>query len=105
MKKKIVIDHRAQKVLKSLDENSQELILILVEKLKELGYLNEPEGKKMSQYLFELRVRDNKILWRGIYAYISNDTIIILHIFQKNTQKTPLKEIETANKRLQDYIY
>lgn len=59
-----------------------------------------PYVKKLSgSPLWEIRIlgRDNI---RILYVGISGNNIIALHGFFKKTQKTPMKEIETALNRL-----
>ena len=47
--------------------------------------------------LWELRPLDNRI----IFASWKRNSFVLLHSFKKRTQKTPKKEIETANYRFQ----
>jgi phage-related protein len=57
-----------------------------------------PFSRKLTNGLYELRGK-GKLKIRIIYAY-KNKEYILLHIFNKKSQKTPPKEIETALKRL-----
>lgn len=52
----------------------------------------------------ELRIRDseNKIDWRIVY-HIANDCILILDVFEKKTNHTPLSSIERCSKRLKQF--
>jgi len=50
----------------------------------------------------ELRITDQNKIWRIVYC-IDTDAIIILHVFQKQTQKTPKEIIETCKKRIKLY--
>ena len=50
----------------------------------------------------ELRVNDLNATWRIIYR-IDKDAIIILEVFQKQTQKTPQNVIDVCKKRIQLY--
>ena len=49
--------------------------------------------------LWEIRILGQDNI-RVLYATMDEDAIIVLHGFLKKTQKTPLKEIEIAMKRL-----
>ncbi len=60
-------------------------------------YLGIPHSKKLTSELYELRVRGNQEI-RIVYAFVGA-TIYLLHAFKKQSQKTPVKEIETALKR------
>lgn len=61
-------------------------------------FLEPPFSKRLTHNLFELRGK-GKLKIRIIYAY-KNKKYVLLHIFNKKSQKTPPKEIETALKRL-----
>ena len=37
------------------------------------------------------------------YAYWNNNKFVLLSVFTKQTQKTPIKEIEKAKRLLEDY--
>jgi phage-related protein len=50
----------------------------------------------------ELRINDENVNWRVIYR-IDNDAIVILDVFQKQTQQTPQYVIERCKKRIQMY--
>ena len=39
---------------------------------------------------------------RAIYVTASGRRVVILHAFQKKTQKTPKRAIETAKRRMED---
>ncbi|MDO8658731.1 MAG: type II toxin-antitoxin system RelE/ParE family toxin [Candidatus Levybacteria bacterium] len=41
--------------------------------------------------------------YRSLYAYIGELNIVILHFFRKKTQKTPIKNLELAQRRLRLY--
>ncbi len=51
----------------------------------------------------ELRMNDQNQIWRLIY-YIDSDAIVILEVFQKQTQKTPQKVIENCRQRIKTYL-
>ena len=56
--------------------------------------------KHLQNDIWELRpIRD-----RILFAYLKNNKIIILTIFMKQTQKTPQREIERAEKYLKDFV-
>ena len=50
----------------------------------------------------ELRINDENLNWRIIYR-IDTDAIVILDVFQKQTQRTPQNVIERCKKRIQLY--
>ena len=68
-------------------------------RLERLGHrIREPYAKNLGNGLWELRpIRD-----RILYAAWENNSFILLHIFKKDTQKTPKREIEQAKRNLAD---
>jgi phage-related protein len=59
----------------------------------------EPYAKHLDGDIWELRpIRD-----RILYAAWDGKSFILLHHFQKSTQKTPVREIKKAKRNLADY--
>lgn len=86
--------------IKSLDSKIVSKISSGINLLEKHGpFLGMPYSKKLTKDLYELRVRGKQEA-RVIYGFIGR-TIYLLHAFVKKTQKTPIKEIETAGKRFQ----
>jgi phage-related protein len=50
----------------------------------------------------ELRIRDQSKNWR-ILVRVDHDAIIVAEVFEKKTQKTPVKVIDTCKDRLRRY--
>jgi len=61
--------------------------------------IKEPYAKHLEGDIWELRpIRD-----RILYVARKNNSFLLLHIFQKDTQKTPKHEIKIAKQNLVDY--
>lgn len=81
-----------------LDPATKSKYLRLIDLLQTYGpHLTMPYSKRLTPNLFELRTRGKKPI-RVIYTQI-NHSYILLHVFQKQTNKTPQKEISTAESR------
>jgi phage-related protein len=53
----------------------------------------------------EIRVRDAGGAFRAIYVVEGGDgALVVLHAFEKKTQKTPKPDVELARKRLQAFL-
>ena len=50
----------------------------------------------------ELRIVDGKVSWRIIY-HIAFDAVVILDVFKKQTEATPLAVINVCTRRLADF--
>ncbi len=51
----------------------------------------------------EIRIREKAGAFRIVYLATLADRVLVLHAFQKRTQKTPRKDIELAAKRLREW--
>lgn len=60
----------------------------------------EPFIKHLDGDIWELRPTSDRILFAGV---IGND-FVLLHQFEKKTQKTPRREIRQAEKELKDFL-
>ena len=71
-----------------------------VELLKNQGSrLPSNISKHLQGEIWKLRPGNNRVL----YFYFENDTFVLLHMFRKQTQKTPKAEIEKAVRECNDY--
>jgi len=93
-----------QEFLERLPATDQARALRELDRLAEFGTaLSFPEVRQVSgSNLWELRVR-GKNDFRIFYVVAANRTIVLLHAFAKKSQRTPLREIATANTRLREY--
>ncbi|MDO8599781.1 MAG: type II toxin-antitoxin system RelE/ParE family toxin [bacterium] len=85
--------------VKSCDSQTISKITHLIDLLEKHGHLlRMPHSKKLSIEIYELRVRGKQEV-RITYAF-KGKTVWLLHAFKKQTQKTPVREILTSEKRL-----
>ena len=54
--------------------------------------------------VLELRISDEAGQFRVIYIAKLKDAVFVLHCFQKKSQKTPLKDLDLASKRLSELL-
>lgn len=73
-----------------------------IEKLKNRAYHREPLSKHIESGLWELRIKSSTDILRIFYTFDKGKIIILLHIFVKRKQKTPLNELEIARKRMRE---
>lgn len=57
----------------------------------------------ISRHCHELRIPDKTKNW-GIVYHTASDAVVILEIFNKQTQQTPLPVIHTSRQRLKLYL-
>jgi len=91
--------------LEKISKKEKAKILKYIEFLKDnKGYLDEPYSKHIKGKVRELRVDFSKNRHRIFYFTFIKKTIIILHVFLKKTQKTPIKEIKKVEDLLKEVI-
>lgn len=92
--------------LKDLTNFPREVRRVAGQELLKVQNGNEPsDWKPMSTIgigVREIRVKDETGQFRIIYYTKIHDMVCVLHAFQKKTQKTPLRDIELAKKRLSE---
>lgn len=66
--------------------------------------LEAHEAKPIKGKIWEFRVSAGDGIGRALYVAVSGQTVIVLHIFEKKTQKTPPEAIKLAEKRMREYV-
>lgn len=85
--------------LSSQEHSTRAKLVRLIDLLERYGPgLGMPHSKMITTGLYELRVRGKSEI-RIFYTFKGN-FVYLLHAFKKHTQKTPGKEIKTAEQRL-----
>lgn len=84
--------------IKRLQKPTQAKVLKSIELVEKYGeQLGMPHVKKITPLLYELRIRGNQEV--RIFFSREDKEAVLIHGFIKKTQKTPQKEIKTAEKR------
>jgi phage-related protein len=92
------IHPEVKKFISSLEEHVHAKVSKNIILLEEFGNtLRWPHSKKITRQLFELRV-SGQLEIRIFYCFHQN-TAYLLHGFVKKSQKTPLRELRTAQER------
>ncbi len=106
--KEVVWDFSARKTVRSFPVEVKKELGALLLMLQRGVMLGMPQSRKISvlhRSAFELRIKDENVIYRVFYAFFDGATILIPHAFTKKTQKTPQKEIDTAKQRLRRMIH
>ena len=77
-------------------------LIRLLEMVENVGLeaLREPHVKHLEGKLWELRVKAEEGIARGIYVTAVGRRIVVLHVFVKKSRKTPRQAIATARARM-----
>jgi phage-related protein len=65
-----------------------------------LEQLREPHVKHLEGKLWELRAKASEGIARGLYVTVSGRRVVVLHVFVKKSQKTPIRALEIARERM-----
>jgi phage-related protein len=91
--------------LDSLDTKTRARFLWSMEQLRVRNVqAREPLVKHLEDKLWELREESKTNIYRMVYFFFTGRRIVFLHGFQKKTQKTPKKELDTARARYEEFI-
>ena len=90
--------------IKSLENETRSKVGRLISLLQIHGnLLRMPYSKKITKDIFELRIRGVDEI-RIFYAFGKGKVIYLLHGFKKKSQKTSIREIIIAEKRLKEAL-
>ena len=94
-----------EEFLSRLDVKTQARFIWSINLLKEQNvHATEPLVKHIGGKLWELRRSSNGNIYRVMYFFFTGKRIVFVYGFHKKTQKTPKREIEIAEKRMNDFI-
>lgn len=76
-------------------------LLRLLELIEAVGLeqVHEPHVKHIEGKIWELRAKAREGIARGFYVTMTGQRIVVLHVFVKKTNKTPLKALALARER------
>ncbi len=88
-----------------LDNKTQARLEWSLQRLQVLNVqAREPLVKHIEGKIWELRRESDTNIYRVFYFFFTGRQIVLLHGFQKKTEKTPRREVEIAEQRMIDYI-
>lgn len=91
--------------LSSLDAKTQARFLASIEQLRVRNvHAREPLVRHLEGKVWELREQSHSNIYRLLYFFFTGRRIVFLHGFQKKTQKTPRRELETAIRRMNSFV-
>jgi len=89
----------------SLPVEVQAKILRLIDLLADYGVLlKEPYTRQIRGKLRELRITSKSGEVRVFYFAFAEKRMVLLHGFVKKARRTPIRDIEIAERRLDDFV-
>ena len=78
----------------------------LLEAVENVGLeaLRAPHVKHLDDKLWELRVRAEGGIARGIYVTAAERRVVVLHMFAKKSWKTPRRALTTPRRRMHQVV-
>ena len=78
----------------------------LLETVENVGLeaLRAPHVRHLDGKLWELRVRAEGGIARGIYVTAAGQRVVVLHVFAKKSRKTPRHALATARERMRQVM-
>jgi phage-related protein len=87
----------------SLPDTLAARYVVLTRRMAAVGAnLGPPHTDSFGEGLFELRLKGAEGIARVFFCTLIGRQIMMLHSFVKKSQKTPLREIEVARKRMKE---
>ena len=92
--------------LDNLTDKHVEKIAWVLRLIRDLNFVPKEYLKKLANTndIWEVRVRSGNNIFRILCFFHKGNLIVLTNGFIKKTQRTPLKEIKTAEKRKKDYL-
>ncbi len=86
----------------ALPPGLQARLVRLLEVVEAIGleHLREPHVKHVEGKLWELRAKAAEGIARGLYVTVTGRRVVVVHVFQKKSGKTPRPALELARERL-----
>lgn len=92
------LDATVDKELAALPADMRARFVRIAELIEAVGLPNvrEPHVKHVSGALWEIRLKGKAGIARALYVTVVRQRVIVVRVFVKKTQKTPLGEIDIA---------
>ena len=95
-----------EEFLDSLSGKQAQKIAWVLQLIEELDVIPQTYLKKLvnTDGIWEIRVQVSGNIFRLLGFFDGDNLVVLNHGFQKKSQKTPSKEIKTAETRKKDYL-
>lgn len=101
-----LLNQTVEKELDRLDAGLKAKFLYVCDLLKIFGphQVGSPHTKHLRGDLWEIRLIGAGASARAIYVTVTGQTIVVVHVFFKKTQKTPKRALTVALQRLKEIL-
>lgn len=97
-------DEQVESVLNGMPLDIRASFLRIAELIRNFGLesVREPYVKHLEGPLWEMRLKGRSGIARAIYVTAVGKRIVVVHVIEKKTEKTPRREIAMALKRAKE---
>lgn len=91
--------------IEKLEVKDRARILACLKNVEELGF-DSPrvQFRQIQGRLWEIKIRTESGGYRIFYVAVKANVLVLLHAYQKQSQKAPIKEIKIAEQRLLEEV-
>jgi phage-related protein len=99
-----ILDRRVVRELDELARDVRQRFLRVAELIQQHGLaaMREPHVKHLEGKLWEMRMKGKDGIARAIYVTVAGERAVVVHVFVKKTQKTPVRALEIARERAKE---
>ena len=99
-----ILDRRVERELNALSQDIRQRFLRIAELIEQHGMdaMRAPHVKHLEGKLWEMRMKGRDGIARAIYVIASGERLVVVHAFEKKTQKTPQRALEIARDRAKE---
>jgi phage-related protein len=100
----VLLDEGMKAALDALAPDIRARFARIVELIQTHGLerVREPHVKHLEGPVWEMRKKGKDGIARAAYVTASGRRVVVVHVFEKKTQKTPRREIETALRKAKE---
>jgi len=100
----VLLDEGVKAALDALAPDIRARFARIVELIQAHGLerVREPYVKHLEGPVWEMRMKGKDGIARAAYVTASGRRVVVVHVFEKKTQRTPRREIETALRRAKE---
>jgi phage-related protein len=99
-----ILDKRVMRELDMLSQDVRQRFLRVAELIQQHGVsaIREPHVKHLEGKLWEMRMKGKDGIARAIYVTAAAERVVVVHVFVKKMQKTPLQALKIARERAKE---
>ena len=91
--------------IKKLEKKDKAKVLEVLKNIEDKGLdSNRAVFRQIKDVLWEIKIKTSGGGYRIFYVIIESKKMVLLHMYKKESQKAPKKEIEVATKRMNDIL-